>query len=49
MGRASAEYTEAFWKAMRRRTLGVCKRPQVGETASGYLVPDEFERILLKP
>jgi HK97 family phage major capsid protein len=50
MGRASAEYTEAFWKAMRSKNAwGVQNALQVGENSEGgYLVPDEFERTLIE-
>jgi len=50
-GRAALEYKNAFWNAMRTKT----PRPEVlnalsigTDTEGGYLVPDEFERILVK-
>lgn len=53
-GRASAEYRKAFWNAMRTRAGEgldsiVRNALQVGtDTEGGYLVPDEFERTLVK-
>jgi HK97 family phage major capsid protein len=49
-GRAAAEYKRAFWNAMRgKRTADIQNALQVGEdTEGGYLVPDEFERTLVK-
>ena len=49
-GRAAAEYMRAFWNAMRgKRTADIQNALQVGEdTEGGYLVPDEFERTLVK-
>ncbi len=49
-GRASAEYADAFWKAMRSKNAwGVQNALQVGEnTEGGYLAPDEFERTLIE-
>ena len=53
-GRASSEYKNAFWNAMRTRA-GEGLEPvirnalQVGtDTEGGYLVPDEFERTLIE-
>ena len=53
-GRASDEYTKAFWNAMRTRA-GEGLDPvirnalQIGtDTEGGYLVPDEFERTLVE-
>jgi HK97 family phage major capsid protein len=49
-GRATDEYTRAFWKHMRNRgdfevrnalTIGI-------DSEGGYLVPDEFERTLIE-
>ncbi len=50
MGRASAEYRDAFWKAMRSKNAwDVRNALQVGENSEGgYLVPDEFERTLIE-
>ena len=50
MGRASAEYRYAFWKAMRSKNAwDVRNALQVGENSEGgYLVPDEFERTLIE-
>ena len=50
-GRAAAEYRTAFWNAMRTRD-GVAPEVrnalQIGtDSEGGYLVPDEFERILI--
>ena len=46
-GRKSAEYSEAFWNAMRGRKVE--NDLAVGtDTAGGYLVPDEFERTLVQ-
>ena len=48
-GRAAAEYKKAFWNAMRGRSaVDVRNALQVGtDSEGGYLVPDEFERILV--
>jgi len=49
-GRASAEYKKAFWNAMRQRDAapGIRNALQIGtDSEGGYLVPDEFERILV--
>lgn len=50
MGRASAEYRDAFWKAMRNKNAwDVRNALQVGENSEGgYLVPDEFEQTLIE-
>lgn len=50
IGRASAEYRDAFWKAMRSKNAwDVRNALQVGENSEGgYLVPDEFERTLIE-
>lgn len=52
-GRASDEYREAFWTAMRIGNTGVTPEIrnalQVGtDSEGGYLVPEEFERTLIK-
>lgn len=49
-GRASDEYTDAFWKAMRsKNSFDVQNALQVGtDSEGGYLVPDEFERTLVE-
>ena len=51
-GRASDEYREAFWTAMRMGNTGVTPEIrnalQVGtDSEGGYLVPEEFERTLI--
>ena len=51
-GRASDEYREAFWKAMRMGNTGVTPEIrnalEVGtDSEGGYLVPEEFERTLI--
>lgn len=51
-GRASDEYREAFWAAMRMGNTGVTPEIrnalQVGtDSEGGYLVPEEFERTLI--
>ena len=49
-GRASAEYKRAFWNAMRLKhpRHDVFNTLTLGEDSEGgYLVPDEFERILI--
>ena len=49
-GRASDEYREAFWQAMRTRniTREVFNTLQIGTDAKGgYLVPDEYQRTLI--
>ena len=50
IGRASNEYKEAFWKAMKSRTnVDVQNVLQIGQDVNGgYLVPDEFERQLIE-
>lgn len=49
-GRASSEYKAAFWKAMKNKnSFDVQNALQVGtDSEGGYLVPDEFERILVE-
>jgi len=49
-GRASDEYKNAFWKAMRSKmSFEVQNALQVGtDSEGGYLVPDEFERTLVE-
>ncbi len=49
-GRASAEYTDAFWKAMRfKNSWDVQNSLTIGTNSEGgYLVPDEFERTLIE-
>lgn len=50
-GRASAEYKRSFWNAMRSKMPGheILNALQVGtDSEGGYLVPDEFERILVE-
>jgi HK97 family phage major capsid protein len=49
-GRASNEYRQAFWKAMRHKNhYEVQNSLRIGEDAEGgYLVPDEFERTLIE-
>jgi len=48
-GRASNEYKQAFWKTMRNKhSFDVSNALQIGtDSEGGYLVPDEFERILI--
>ncbi|MCL1857695.1 MAG: phage major capsid protein [Oscillospiraceae bacterium] len=49
-GRATAEYKKAFWNAMRTKTphSEVLNSLSIGtDSDGGYLVPDEFERILV--
>ncbi len=49
-GRATDEYRNSFWKAMRNKSVGfdVQNALQVGtDTEGGFLVLDEFERTLL--
>lgn len=50
IGRASAEYTDAFWKAMRfKNSWDVQNSLTIGTNSEGgYLVPDEFERTLIE-
>lgn len=49
-GRATDEYKNAFWKAMRNKlSFDVQNALRVGtESEGGYLVPDEFERTLVE-
>jgi HK97 family phage major capsid protein len=49
-GRATDEYTKAFWKHMRNRgDYEVRNALTVGtDSEGGYLVPDEFERTLIE-
>lgn len=49
-GKASEEYKDAFWKAMRNKyCYEVQNALKVGtDSEGGYLVPDEFERILVE-
>jgi len=50
-GRASDEYRQSFWNAMRQRDAApnVLNALQIGsDSEGGYLVPDEFECTLVK-
>ena len=49
-GRASDEYRQAFWKAMRNKnSFDVQNSLRIGEDSEGgYLVPDEFEKTLVE-
>lgn len=49
-GRASDEYKDAFWRAMRNKhSFDVQNALQIGtDSEGGYLVPDEFERTLVQ-
>ena len=49
-GRASNEYQQAFWKAMRNKnSYDIQNALQIGtDSEGGYLVPDEFERTLIE-
>ena len=49
-GRATNEYRESFWKAMRNKSnYDVKNALQVGtDSEGGYLAPDEFERTLIQ-
>lgn len=49
-GRASNEYRQAFWRAMRiKNHYDVQNALQIGtDSEGGYLVPDEFERTLIQ-
>lgn len=49
-GRASDEYKQAFWNAMRNKnSFDIHNALQVGtDSEGGYLVPDEFERTLIE-
>ena len=49
-GRATDEYRNSFWKAMRNKSIGfdVQNALQVGaDSEGGFLVPEEFERTLI--
>lgn len=48
--RATKEYTDAFWQAIRnKRGYEVLNALKIGEESEGgYLVPDEFERTLVQ-
>lgn len=50
IGRASAEYKRAFWNAMRNKnSYEIRNALEVGtDSEGGYLVPDEFERMLIQ-
>ncbi|NTW70672.1 MAG: phage major capsid protein [Eubacteriaceae bacterium] len=49
-GRAAEDYKEAFWKAMRsKNSVEIQNALQVGtDSEGGYLVPDEFEAVLIQ-
>lgn len=49
-GRASKEYTKAFWNAMRSKgSFDVQNALKIGtDQDGGYLVPDDFERTLIQ-
>ncbi len=49
-GRATDEYKEAFWNAMRnKKNYQVQNALEVGtDSEGGYLVPDEFEKTLIE-
>ena len=49
-GRASNDYTNAFWNSMRNKNnYEVQNALKIGtDSEGGYLVPDEFERILVE-
>jgi len=49
-GRASNEYRNAFWRAMRNKnSFDVQNALQIGtDSEGGYLAPDEFERTLIQ-
>lgn len=50
-GRATDSYRNAFWKAMRNKTVRpeVYNALEVGtDSEGGYLVPDEYERTLIE-
>ena len=50
-GRASAEYRQAFWNMVRNRRgqFSLQNALQIGDdTEGGFLVPDEYERMLIK-
>lgn len=48
-GRATDEYKQAFWNAMRNKnSYDIQNALQIGtDSEGGYLVPDEFERTLI--
>lgn len=49
-GRASDEYTQAFWNSMRNKSsFDIQNSLKIGtDSEGGYLVPDEFERTLVE-
>ncbi|WP_035287989.1 phage major capsid protein [Clostridium sp. KNHs214] len=49
-GRATDEYKQAFWNAMRNKnSYDIQNALQIGtDSEGGYLVPDEFERTLIQ-
>ncbi|MBE6068078.1 MAG: phage major capsid protein [Clostridium lundense] len=49
-GRASNEYKDSFWKAMRNKnSFDVHNALQIGtDSEGGFLAPDEFERTLIE-
>ncbi|MHB1455011.1 MAG: phage major capsid protein [Saccharofermentanales bacterium] len=49
-GRATDEYKSAFWRSMRTKNYFDAQNAlQIGtDSEGGYLVPDEFERILIE-
>ena len=49
-GRASDEYRQSFWKAMRNKNhIDVQNALQIGtDSEGGYLAPDEFEKTLVE-
>ena len=49
-GRATNEYKQAFWKALRsKNSFDVQNALQIGtDSEGGYLVPDEFEKTLIE-
>ncbi|MEK3992280.1 phage major capsid protein [Robertmurraya sp. FSL R5-0851] len=49
-GRATDEYKDAFWKAMRNKSsFDVQNSLKIGtDSEGGYLAPDEFERTLIE-
>ncbi len=51
LGRASDEYKNAFWRAMRDKSVSfeVLNALQIGsDSEGGHLVPDEYERTLVE-
>ena len=48
--RATAEYAKAFWNTMRGRRFAVVENAlkEGSDPDGGYLVPDEFERMLVE-